>query len=262
MTNVERVRRGFATDPFCVLCAGQLEDCNHLFRFCKEARSIWEATLGRTISARMECLDWDGWLQANLLGDSGMGLPAEWPARFAIHVWWIWRWQNDAIFRDKRLTIDQKIQWLKQTEHEITKAFSKPQVVGTGTGHHVEETVQWKKPPLGWIKLNVDGSCVQATGVAACGGLIRDHQGRWLRGFMHNIGSCSTVEAEAWAVMQGLNVAVQLGVRNIVVESDSKETIDGCCGLRRVQGNARNIINRCTEMAKRFTNISFCHVFR
>nr|GMC93188.1 putative ribonuclease H [Ipomoea batatas] len=135
-------------------------------------------------------------------------------------------------------------------------------VVGMNTGHPVDEVVRWTVPPSGWIKINVDGSCTQSTGAAACGGLSQDHQGRWLRGFMHNIGCCSIEEAEAWGVIQGLYVALQLGVRNIMVESDSKDKIDSCCGLRRLQGNKGNIINRCTEMAKRFTNITFCHVFR
>lgn len=74
---------------FCVFCAGQPEDCDHLFRKCKEAKNIWETALGREVTARLERLDWDDWLHANLLGDCQMGLTTKRPSRFAIRVWWI-----------------------------------------------------------------------------------------------------------------------------------------------------------------------------
>lgn len=92
MTNVERAKRGITTNIVCVCCAGHAEDNNNLFRSCKEAKPVWEVALGRDVRTRVDGLDWDDWLAANLTGDKRMGLERNWPERFAVRLWWIWRW--------------------------------------------------------------------------------------------------------------------------------------------------------------------------
>ncbi|KAL8151748.1 hypothetical protein V2J09_021556 [Rumex salicifolius] len=52
-----------------------------------------------------------------------------------------------------------------------------------------EVMISWRKPDQGWVKLNTDGAVVG--GRATTGGVIRDGNGHWLGGFVHNIGSCS-----------------------------------------------------------------------
>lgn len=91
---------------------------------------------------------------------------------------------------------------------------------------------------------------------------MRDQHGRWTDGYRHNIGCCLIEEAEAWGIMQGLHLAIRLGVWNIVVESDSKSTIGLLQGANRVHGYLHNIITSCKGLAKRFTTLEFRHVYR
>lgn len=49
----------------------------------------------------------------------------------------------------------------------------------------------WKPPEREWIKLNLDGGVYKGSGVATCGGMLRDSSGVWRSGFMKNIGCCS-----------------------------------------------------------------------
>ncbi|KAI9074289.1 hypothetical protein K1719_043774 [Acacia pycnantha] len=47
----------------------------------------------------------------------------------------------------------------------------------------------WQAPPATWIKINVDGAVSSSKSGAACGGVFRDHKGKWLAGFsayLHN----------------------------------------------------------------------------
>ena len=37
-------------------------------------------------------------------------------------------------------------------------------------------------------------------GHAGGGGLIRDHDGKWVKGYMRNIGQATSVAAEIWAL--------------------------------------------------------------
>ena len=66
--------------------------------------------------------------------------------------------------------------------------------------------ISWKPPPGDWIKINLDGSVFNNNN-AACGGLIRDHQGRFLFGFSANLGLCTITFAELWGMYFGMKIA-------------------------------------------------------
>ncbi|KAE8671974.1 hypothetical protein F3Y22_tig00111877pilonHSYRG00265 [Hibiscus syriacus] len=84
---------------------------------------------------------------------------------------------------------------------------------------------RWVAPGMGWYKLNTVGDCRSDSGLAACGGVIRDHTGAWVLGFPKSIGSCSAWEADIWGICEGLNLAWDLGVRKLV-ETDCKEIVN------------------------------------
>ncbi|KAE8698172.1 hypothetical protein F3Y22_tig00110602pilonHSYRG00285 [Hibiscus syriacus] len=42
---------------------------------------------------------------------------------------------------------------------------------------------RWKKPAENWVKANADGAMGGELGMAAAGGVLRDHHGNWIRGF-------------------------------------------------------------------------------
>ncbi|KAK8609377.1 hypothetical protein V6N13_061826 [Hibiscus sabdariffa] len=62
-------------------------------------------------------------------------------------------------------------------------------------------------PPIGWVKLNCDGTYRAGDGTTSCGGVFRDSKGAWLYGFFKFIGCCSIVEAELWGIFVGLSLA-------------------------------------------------------
>ena len=56
--------------------------------------------------------------------------------------------------------------------------------------------VRWSKPLLGWFKLNTDGASLGNPSKVGGGGLIKDSEGRWIRGFSRSIGHATSVMAE------------------------------------------------------------------
>lgn len=94
----------------------------------------------------------------------------------------------------------------------------KPQSVGRNHW----EFVSWRKPPLDWVKTNVDGASRKNPGEASAGGLIRTDQGCWVEGFSANIGKASNVAAELWAILLGIKASWNLGCKKVIVETDSQ----------------------------------------
>ncbi|KAK7270484.1 hypothetical protein RIF29_23660 [Crotalaria pallida] len=89
-------------------------------------------------------------------------------------------------------------------------------------GSRVEKFFGWCYPPKGYLKLNVDGSFRRCSNKAACGGLIRDDNGAMVKAFQSNLGVCSSVKAELWGLLQGLQMAIGGNASKLIIEMDSK----------------------------------------
>uniref|UniRef100_A0A2C9W0H6 RNase H type-1 domain-containing protein n=1 Tax=Manihot esculenta TaxID=3983 RepID=A0A2C9W0H6_MANES len=88
-----------------------------------------------------------------------------------------------------------------------------------------EATYAWQPPPQGWMKLNVDGSCLGNPGPASAGGLLRDSSSNWVIGFGLNIGETSILNAEIIGILVGLQLVWSMGFRRVIVESDSLKAV-------------------------------------
>lgn len=75
------------------------------------------------------------------------------------------------------------------------------------TRHIIAVQVCWNRPPVGWFKLNLDGASLGNPGKVIAGGLIRDHRGEWIKGYLRNVGFASSVFAELWVLKDGLVLA-------------------------------------------------------
>ena len=61
-----------------------------------------------------------------------------------------------------------------------------------------------KKPPTRWCKLNTDGASFGNPSKAGGRRIIRDSEGRWMRGFARSIGFTTSITAKFWTLRDGL----------------------------------------------------------
>ncbi|KAL4286983.1 hypothetical protein AHAS_Ahas19G0140700 [Arachis hypogaea] len=108
--------------------------------------------------------------------------------------------------------------------YTIKIAFEKSGLTPQGRRHR-KVHVAWSYPPENWIKLNMDGAASTNPNAGGCGGVIRNEQGRWVAGFMANLGCCSAFRAEMWGIYHGLKIVWDLGLRRIIVESNSTTVV-------------------------------------
>ncbi|CAL0315263.1 unnamed protein product [Lupinus luteus] len=88
--------------------------------------------------------------------------------------------------------------------------------------------VRWTKPEWGWVKLNVDGSRdhIGYPPSSGCGGVIRDASGTWLLGFAQKLDPCYEVHmTEIVAILKGVELAWEMKVKKLVVESDLESAV-------------------------------------
>lgn len=100
----------------------------------------------------------------------------------------------------------------------IVKAFNGDDNI---THTKKEIFVQWKFPSEGWVSLNTDGASWHGNNRAACGGVILDHIGSWLSGFVANIGPATAIEVELQGIYHGPHLAWSQGFKKVTVASDS-----------------------------------------
>ncbi|KAL6556182.1 hypothetical protein OROGR_005470 [Orobanche gracilis] len=80
---------------------------------------------------------------------------------------------------------------------------------------------QWVKPKFGWFKLNTEGGSSSALVKSVAGGLCRDANGKWCRGFTACLPFCDVLTAEAFALKIGLNYAWEKRLPQVEIEVDS-----------------------------------------
>ncbi|MBA0773274.1 hypothetical protein Gotri_008562 [Gossypium trilobum] len=85
--------------------------------------------------------------------------------------------------------------------------------------------VGWHPHGEGWYKVNTDGAMYKVSSNASIGEVIRDNHGTWIFGFFKYIGCCSTLNAELWKALEGLQFAWSLGFQRVALEMNSMTAI-------------------------------------
>lgn len=141
---------------------------------------------------------------------------------FLFTIWVIWKSRNKLIFEGIRppAVITARRAIAKAQEFQLASTLNQRHFQFQ---EQARPSSNCRPPPIGFTILNTDGSVIN--GIAAAGGLLRNAQGQWVAGFSMNIGHSSIHESKLWGLRQGLFLALQLGIDQLVVESDSLEVI-------------------------------------
>ncbi|OIT27716.1 putative ribonuclease h protein [Nicotiana attenuata] len=125
--------------------------------------------------------------------------------------------------------------------------------------------ISWSFPPLGFIKINTDGSFMPNSGLAGFGGIARDDKGRWIGGFCGrlNMRATSSLTPELWAIHGGLTLAKSYNLKNVIIETDSSDALMWLS----VEGNVpeshpdRVVMEECRSLISKL-GITLIHTLR
>lgn len=191
-------------------CCEEAETINHVLMNYKESKKVWRwfsdlfhvPILPHTnVEARF--MSWVN--SSDKVGDSHIKIMV--PIMIGSYLWLA---RNEAKYKATRFNsvlIIQKIGMFLVSAHQA-KWFSRKFQEGderiaitwniqlTEVPRPKPKIIIWSKPPESWIKVNTDGAYQQVNSRAACGGIIRDSEGRMLRCFQNCFIAQSVIYAE------------------------------------------------------------------
>ena len=122
---------------------------------------------------------------------------------------------------------------------------------------------RWTLPPWPNLKVNFDGSVFQDENCTSMGVIIRDWNGQVVASMAEAFPLPFSVTAvEVIAASKALRLANDLGLSSIVLEGDSKITMDALAGENLSLAEYGHLVGEAKELAKDFAYIEFYHVLR
>ena len=216
-------QRHIIQDDICPLCKAAPETIMHILCDCSKVQTIWArvSNIAPDFFAGTSTKTWiKTWSLSSL--DTKVLAEIQWKEVFPILSWTIWSARNKAVMEGIEFNAQYIFHRAKSIAIEFH--FSIPQVVDKPAKSVY--SVRWHPPPLGFFKLNTDGTSLGNPGLASAGGLLRNSDGSWISGFIRNIGIASSFAAELWGVRDGLLLAQKHNIQNIIIELDAKAVID------------------------------------
>ncbi|KAL4352558.1 hypothetical protein GQ457_06G028210 [Hibiscus cannabinus] len=242
---VELASRGLTaiTDLSCPLCGLAPESVSYLLFSCKVAWLVWSkcaAYWGLSLAFPGEpvsfLLAWLGVSDFRAKDSLWYFIP------FAV-TWIIWLSRNDIIFGNSRLddvhlfflVRFRVASWFKSKlpNFECSANFLISDLSLVDNLHMCKlkppKTISWEPPPLGFLKLNVDGAMVSDGSKGGIGGIFHNSKGVRLASFSIPIGPGPAILAELEAISHGLECFYSLfgpDSGRLIVECDSSLAID------------------------------------
>ena len=163
----------------CGLCLEDVEDLDHVLHWCSNAQEVWHALDNIEISSTGHDQGLPEWLQHNLNGTHD---DPDWSPKFAMTLWYIWKWRCAKCFGSTRLPVDIGeflVRKLQEALHALQMETRVPRSTRTNP---ITELIRWEPPNGGWRVLNTDGAARGTLGLAGAGGVLRDGMGAWIIG--------------------------------------------------------------------------------
>jgi ribonuclease HI len=113
-----------------------------------------------------------------------------------------------------------------------------------------------------WL-LMVDGAARGNPGEAGCGAAILDENGALVKALSRYLGRATNNVAEYEGLLMGLEALLQLGQKNIVVQSDSQLMVRQLNGEYRVKDEKLKVLfQRARDLLRKFGSYRIVHVRR
>jgi ribonuclease HI len=255
------------------------EDTYHTFCRCLLAKKLWEAMREVWPLKPIEAISntGTGWLLHTL-----QQATEQERLMMLMTFWRIWHVRNEVVHQKAAPPVEASRRFLCSYVDTLLMIKQRPgadPVKGkaTVTYDHIQkgekrhsavpkpsmEVKRWSKPPLGWVKLNVDSSWYEQERQGGTGMILRDDEGSIMATACSFLKTCaSPLEAEMLACHEGMRIAREWTDKPIVVESDCQVLVS----MLKEEGVNRSPVATVVNQIKRLEHgrpaFQFSHISR
>ncbi|XP_066373674.1 uncharacterized protein [Miscanthus floridulus] len=198
-------------DTKCPVCARDSEDGGHLFFKCRLAKQVWNLLALESKRQHLARL-----LTAQDVISHILGEREQIAVLMVITLWFLWTNRNTVREEKRGRSAEELARSIRVYANEVSQTLRSPR------SPKPLRSVRWQKPPEGYLKLNCDASFINETKAGSWGFLIRDHDGEVVMSGRGRISyALSAFHAELIACLQGVHVASNLGIGNLILETDA-----------------------------------------
>ncbi|KAH9696776.1 putative reverse transcriptase/RNA-dependent DNA polymerase [Citrus sinensis] len=213
-------KRGIVQEAHCKRCGNKVENILHVLVTCKAAKKVWQRS---PVADAVHKID-----SSNLFGELTKlqrSLSNDDFELLLVLLWIIWYARNKFVFEGMK--IDPGISVAKaEAIKEAYKRTQFPEML-VGKNSLRQEQNKWAPPPPRWVKINVDAAIDAKSKCSGLGAVIKDPSGKCFVAAVKSVTSKGDVLlAEAEADEWGTYLAKEEGMQAVILETDSKATVD------------------------------------
>ena len=227
-----------------------------MLRECPYSVSFWNQLgppSGLYSSFGLPLSDWMHVNCSSVLLSRHHGIP--WTTLFLFGLWSLWTNRNCVTYQAKHPNQQLlKDCVAKALEYHFLMASTKT------TSARPRLNVKWAKPPPGWHKLNTDASIIN--GHTGAGGILWESNGNWIQGFSKPLGTTTVLMAELWALREGLRMARQFNIHNLIVNVDSSDVVKLITSSSSTNRLTRPLVTECRDILQIFHQVQLTHCYR
>lgn len=239
----------------CPLCGESKETVTHALILCPEIKWMWNIS-----PLRLEVKEQGEFYFADWCTNRAKVVKAgEWWDIFWVLLWGVWLRRNAWVFERKVIKVEEVVSRAMKLVGEY-----QPQEEPKILTERVEpiQPSRWKPPGFGLYKINSDAAVFE-DGKVGLGGVMRDDVGDVIAAVCEEVrGRMEVSEAEAMAARLALSIAIDVGLRDIILESDCLKLITQLKNGKEDQTSFGFITRDIQELAKSCRSISFEFVRR
>ncbi|KAK8562143.1 hypothetical protein V6N12_049192 [Hibiscus sabdariffa] len=117
--------------------------------------------------------------------------------------------------------------------------------------------LHWCPAPSGWLTLNTNGYVSTSSSYGSASSLIRDNEGSWLTGFNRYLGITTPLQAELWAIHEGLLLAWSLVFERLQCQMDCVEAFS-LITSSNANSSSLSLVRAISRLASRAWMVGFC----
>lgn len=257
-THHNLAKRKVASSDACVLC-GESENTGHTLWNCSFTSEVWKAA--GVVLPNGQCSQEDFVDIVWRLREGPNVLDWE---LFATTAWGLWNNRNavkhegkckpaKCIARDMALYVDE----FRQAVRSPLSTLARPPSVRNS----------WRPPKAGWYKINVDGAVFKEIGCCGIGVVIRNEIGLIMGAMSKKLPfPLGALEVEARAAEEGVALARDLGLGEIIIEGDTTIITNALSSqstppssIQKVVEGTKSVLQECT--AWEVNHVNRCNNF-